>query len=305
MQHQTTTVGPWAKHPASAGNRGRILLGLIGAGIQVSRTPAMQEREAAQHGLTCLYQLIDLDLPGRGPEALPELLDAAERVGFAGLNITHPCKQKVMPLLTSVAEDAQALGAVNTVVFRDGERRGYNTDFPGFTYGFRRQLPDAALNSVVQLGAGGAGSATAYAMLKMGAGHVILVDSDAAKADALATRLTAIFGQGRVSASNRLAHSLEHADGLIHATPTGAVGRPGMPLPESLLRPDLWVAEIVYFPLETELLTAARRAGCRTADGGGMAVGQAVESFRLFTGLEPDAERMRAHFDALGQPTAA
>ncbi len=301
MQQQIATVAPWAKHRASAGNRRRLLLGLIGSHIQASRTPAMHEREAARHGLTCLYQLIDLDLPGRGPEALPHLLDSAERLGFAGLNITHPCKQKVMPLLSSVAEDAQALGAVNTVVFRDGERRGYNTDLPGFTYGFRRELPDAPLKNVVQLGAGGAGSATAYAMLKMDAGRVTLIDSEPEKAEALAGRLTQIFGEGRVAASNQLAASLENADGLIHATPTGAIGRPGMPLPESLLRPNLWVAEIVYFPLETELLTAARRLGCRTVDGGGMAVGQAVEAFRLFTGLEPDAERMRADFDSLSE----
>jgi shikimate dehydrogenase len=89
------------------------------------------------------------------------------------------------------------------------------------------------------------------------------------------------------------------ATGLVHATPTGMVKLPGLPLPAALLRPDLWVAEIVYFPFETELLKAARAAGCRTVDGGTMAVGQALGAFRLFTGLAPDPARIGAHFRQL------
>jgi len=277
-------------------DRRRLLIGLIGSGIQASRTPALHEREAAGHGLTCLYQLIDLDAPGRGPEALAELLSATERVGFAGLNITHPSKQAVLPLLTDLSEDARALGAVNTVVFRDGRRWGHNTDWLGFAASFRRGLPDASTGRVVQLGAGGAGAATAYAMLKTGAGHITLVDQDKARNVALAARCNSIFGEGRASASDDIAAALRDADGLIHATPTGMFGHPGMALPSSLLRSRFWVAEIVYFPLETELLRAARAAGCRTLDGSGMAVHQAAEAFRLFTGLEPDVERMRRHF---------
>jgi len=92
---------------------------------------------------------------------------------------------------------------------------------------------------------------------------------------------------------------LAPADGLIHATPTGMAKLPGMPFPEALLRPSLWVSEIVYVPLETPLLSAARRIGCRVADGGHMNVGQALGAFRLFTGLEPDAARMEAHFRRL------
>lgn len=281
------------------GNRHKLLLGLIGAAIQASRAPGMHEREAAAHGLTCLYQLMDLDAPGRGPAALPDLLAAAERVGFAGVNITHPCKQAVLPLLTDISDDARALGAVNTVVFKNGRRFGHNTDWLGFYENFRRGLPGASIGRVVQLGAGGAGSATAYAMLKMGASRLTLIDVDPGRSADLAKRLGALFGQQRVVASGDVAGSLAAAEGLIHATPTGQVGHAGMPLPAALLRKDLWVAEIVYFPLETELLLAARAAGCRTLDGSGMAVHQAVEAFRLFSGLEPDTDRMHRHFVAL------
>jgi shikimate dehydrogenase len=89
------------------------------------------------------------------------------------------------------------------------------------------------------------------------------------------------------------------ADGLIHATPTGMANHPGLPLPAELLRPDIWVSEIVYFPLRTALIETAARLGCRTATGGGMAVFQAVKAFELFTGIAPDAERMQQHFAAL------
>lgn len=286
------------KDPTFDGNRSRLLLGLIGSGIQASRTPAMHEREAAEHNLTCLYQLIDLDEPGRGAEALSDLLTAAERVGFAGLNITHPCKQSVLPLLTDLSEDARALGAVNTVVLRGGRRWGHNTDWLGFAENFRHGMPGASIGRVVQLGAGGAGAAVAYAILKLGAGHLTIIDVDADRGAALAARCGAMFGERRVAASSDVAASLEAADGMIHATPTGMKSHPGMALPASLLRSDLWVADIVYFPLETELLRVARATGCRTLDGSGMAVQQAVEAFRLFSGLEPDKERMRRHFVA-------
>lgn len=285
-----------AGDPSTDRSRGKLLLGLIGSGIQASRTPAMHEREAAEHGVSCIYQLIDLDALGLGTGELAELLTAAERMGFAGLNITHPCKQAILPLLTGLSGDAQALGAVNTVVLRDGQRVGHNTDWVGFSASFLRGLPDVSIDRIVQLGAGGAGAATAYAMLKMGAGHLTIVDPDASRSDDLAKRFASIFGKHRIEPSADIEASLGGADGLIHATPTGMAAHPGIALPARLLKASLWVAEIVYFPLETELLRAARAAGCRTLDGSGMAVQQAVEAFKLFSGLEPDAERMRRHF---------
>ncbi|HEY6508615.1 MAG TPA: hypothetical protein VIY56_11425, partial [Vicinamibacterales bacterium] len=106
---------------------------------------------------------------------------------------------------------------------------------------------------------------------------------------------------GRVTVATEPDGALGNADGLVHATPTGMAAHPGMPIEAALLRPDLWVAEVVYFPLETDLLRAARQVGCRTVDGGGMALYQAVEAFRLFTGLEPDVERMRDAFLAAGR----
>ncbi len=273
-----------------------ILLGLIGAGIGASRTPAMHEREARAQGLNAVYRIIDLERLGLDAAALPELLVAAERMGFDGLNITHPCKQAVIPLLDELSEDARALGAVNTVVLRGGRRVGHNTDWWGFAEAFRRGLPDVALGRAVQLGAGGAGAAVAHAALKLGIGRLAIFDVDAARAARLAGELSERFGAGRAVPGTELAAEMAAADGLIHATPTGMAAHPGLPLEAGLLHPRLWIAEIVYFPLETALLAEGRRLGCRVLDGGGMAVFQAVEAFRLFTGRPAEPERVLAHF---------
>ncbi len=274
----------------------RLLLGLIGSGIQRSLTPAMQEAEAAAQGLRAHYQLIDLDRAGVGVEALPGLIQAARVMGYAGLNITYPCKQAVIPLLDGLSDEARAMGAVNTVVFRDGKAIGHNTDGSGWAWGFTRALPGADLARVVLLGTGGAGSAIAHAVLRLGAQRLELVDTDGARAQALADALNVLYGAGRVTAGTDAAAVVPQATGLIHATPTGMAKLPGLPLDAALLRPGLWVAEVVYFPLETALLKAALAAGCPVSDGGGMAVGQAVGAFELFTGRAADEGRMRAHF---------
>jgi shikimate dehydrogenase len=282
-----------ARHQSS------FLVGLIGSAIQASLTPAMHEREADEQGLRYLYRLIDIETLGLGIEALPELFIAAERMGFAGVNVTHPCKQLVIPLLHELSDVARALGAVNTVVLSNGRRIGHNTDWWGFAESFRRGLPDVKRERVVQLGAGGAGAAVAHALLTLGVAQLMIVDTDPARAEHVAASLTERFGGGRAAAPRDLAAALSKADGLINATPIGMAKYPGLPLPAELLRLDLWVADIVYFPLETELLRQARMLGCRTLDGGGMAVFQAAEAFRLFTGVTPDTQRMLRHFAAM------
>jgi shikimate dehydrogenase len=264
----------------------KLLCGLIGAGIQQSRSPALHQREAREQGLDLRYELLDLDTLRAGLEAV--LADARKR-GFVGLNITHPCKQAVIPLLDELSSDARALNAVNTVVIRGGRTTGHNTDWSGFAESFRRGLPGAKLERVVQLGAGGAGAAVAHAARKLGVKELTIFDLDQGRAAGLAGKMAA-------KAGTDLAAAMAAADGLIHCTPTGMAKHPGMPLDAALLRKEQWVAEIVYFPLETELLRAARAKGCRTLDGGGMVVFQAAVAFRLFTGREPDAERMLRHF---------
>jgi shikimate dehydrogenase len=277
----------------------QLLTGLIGAGIQRSLSPALHEEEARHHGLRLHYQLIDLDAAGVGVEMLPELVRAARIMGFAGLNITYPCKQSVIPLLDALSEEASSIGAVNTVV-RDGQRLvGHNTDGSGWSWGFRRALPGADLSRVVLLGAGGAGSACADAVLRLGAEHLVIVDQEPSRAAVLVKRLNDRLAGKRARAAPDIEAAMRSATGLIQATPVGMAKLPGMPLPERLLQPSMWLSEIVYVPLETALLKAARRIGCETCDGGHMNVGQAIGAFKLFTGVDADPARMETHFRQL------
>ncbi len=277
----------------------RILAGLIGAGIQASRTPALHEQEGDAQDLRYLYRLIDLDQLQLDSNALPDLLKAAEQMNFTGLNITYPCKQVILTLLDELSPEARGIGAVNTVVWRDGKRIGHNTDCLGFAEGFRRGLHDAARQHVVQMGAGGAGAAVAHALLAEGVGQLSIFDVDNERAQSLAANLNQHFGPGRACAGQDLERAMAAADGLVNTTPMGMAKLPGMPVPAQLLRAALWVAEIVYFPLETELLRTARALGCRTLDGGNMAVFQAVKAFELFSGQQADAQRMLQHFQQM------
>jgi shikimate dehydrogenase len=270
--------------------------GLIGAGIQLSSSPALHMDEAAEQGRECSYELFDLEHAADVAGALAARLAEAERRGLQGVNITYPCKQAVVPLLHELSADAAALQSVNTVLFRDGRRIGHNTDWWGFAESFRRGLPGASLQRVALLGAGGAGVAVGYAALTLGARRLAIFDSAPERAEALATRLAQLFPDRAPVASPSVESALANADGVIHATPTGMQKLPGMPVPAGLLQPPLWVAEVVYVPLITELLRTARRHGCRTLDGSGMAVFQAARAFELFFDVKPDAERMLRRF---------
>jgi shikimate dehydrogenase len=283
---------------SSAQGPADVLVGLIGAGIQRSLSPVMHETEAAHLGLHLRYQLIDVDHELLSAQTLPQLLKTARDKGFRGLNITFPFKQAVLPLLDGLSDEARAVGAVNTVLFEKGHSIGHNTDAPGWSRAFQAALPQANLSSVTLLGAGGAGAAVAHAVLALGAQHLFIHDREHERAIALADAVCKRFGMARASAEADIAKAVDVSTGMIHATPTGMDKMPGMPLSAALLRPAMWVAEVVYFPLETALLKAARTAGCVTMDGGGMAVWQAVGAFELFTGKAPNAARMETHFRA-------
>lgn len=285
--------------PAARAVQPSVLAGLIGSGIQLSRTPAMHEQEGKAQGLGYVYRLIDLDTLKLDNSALEELLTAAQRMGFTGLNITFPSKQAIIPYLDELSSEAKGIGAVNTVVLRNGKRVGHNTDCLGFAEGFRRGLVDAPRERVVQMGAGGAGSAVAHALLMEGVRQLTLFDVNPQSARTLVANLNAHFPGQPARVGDDLAVAVGEADGIVNTTPMGMAKLPGTPVPKALLRSELWVAEIVYFPLETQLLEDARALGCRTLDGSTMAVFQAVKAFELFTGLEADAERMTAHFHSM------
>lgn len=277
------------------------LVGLVGLGVSTSLTPAIHMAEGRANGLDYVYRTIDLNEVGLAPDQIGQILSWARALGYDALNVTHPCKQLVIPHLDDIDEDAAAVGAVNTVVFTADGTVGYNTDAPGFAMAFREGLPAAATQTVILVGAGGAGAAVGHALLALGTQQLTVVDLEVDRAISLAGELAQRHRDSRVDASafEKLSILLQHSDGVVHCTPTGMAEHPGMPFDAALLHPDLWVADIVYRPLSTALLVAAREAGCRTLDGGHMAVHQATTAFELITGVTPDVERMSRHFRTL------
>lgn len=289
---QTTTAKPLQQ-------RRKVLAGLIGQGIQGSRTPAMHQAEGERLGLHYCYQLLDTDQMGANKPSLEALLQATEWCGFAGLNITFPYKQQVIPFLDELGDTAKAVGAVNTVVFKNGKRIGHNTDLSGFALSFQAEIGDIPHAKVLLIGAGGAGLAVAHALLQSGVQKLFITDVSVERAQDLAQVLNAQYGADHAEATTISADLVPNLDGLVNATPVGMAKLPGTPFPLALLEARLWVVDIIYFPLETELLKAARLKGCRVASGAGMAVFQAVAAFELITGLRPDSHALRSTFDSL------
>nr|WP_321462101.1 shikimate dehydrogenase [uncultured Cohaesibacter sp.] len=276
-----------------------IDIGLIGCGIGKSRTPAMHMAEAKAQGFDCDYHLLDMEDDSRADLSLSNILDEVEKAGYAGVNVTYPYKMEVISYLDDLSDNARMVGAVNTVVFRHGKRIGHNTDLWGFAESFRRGLVGANWQDTLLIGAGGAGVAVAHALVQCGVKSLSIHDMDLGRADDLVDHLKRTWPDLNAHAIGSLAglFSSKRPDGVVNATPMGMAKLPGSALPPDYLNDQMWVADIVYFPLETQLLKDARACGCRTLPGSGMAVYQAVRAFELFTGLPANPNRMKETFD--------
>jgi shikimate dehydrogenase len=275
-------------------NHTKFLTGLIGAPIAASAAPAMHEQAAAALGVRCHYQLIEV--AGADTATLRALLDGVRRMGFAGVNVTFPYKEAVIPLLDDMSDRARDIGAVNTVVVRDGRLIGHNTDTTGFERAIAEMGAVAGRGAVALIGAGGVGKAIAFALANLCISELRIFDADRAKAEALATQL-----RGRLQArvATDVASAMQGAAGVVNATPVGMLPDRGMAVPEALLHGNLWVADAVYTPLWTPLLTAARERGARVMTGRELAIYQAADAFELFTGLTPAVAAIGDAFDAV------
>ncbi|MAU20811.1 MAG: shikimate dehydrogenase [Martelella sp.] len=284
-----------------AGSGQALRVGLLGQGIGGSRTPGMHMAAAGALGLDYQYDFIDV-LERDLPPTIGETLDLLQAEGYRGLNVTYPFKQAVIPHLDELSQDAQLVGAVNTIVFGNGRRIGHNTDCWGFAMSFRQGLPnDIARERVLLLGAGGAGRAVAHALLDENVGRLFVLDPDSKRTGELVDILRAHFGPDRVVGADDAEIAAE-VDGIVNASPVGMEKLPGCPLPERLIAPHHFVADIVYFPPETELIKAATGKGCAVLPGTGMALWQAVRAFELFTGKEPDISVMKPALLAASVP---
>lgn len=279
--------------------------GLIGKGITESRTPSMHEAEADAQGFDYRYDRFDVGSEPFATMSLADIMTHVEQSGLRGVNITHPFKVEVGALLDELSPQAQDLGAVNTVVFDGGRRIGYNTDYSGFLSAIRASADELPKDEVLLLGAGGAGAAVALALIDAGVQRLSILDRDMARAQALCDQILALRNAAQLTSLSDAAVSGFAFDGVVNATPMGMASHPGMAVDITTFAPVSWVCDIVYFPLETELLRAAKSAGAKPISGQGMAVGQAAASFELFTGHKADAARMAADFTHSQQETAS
>ena len=280
--------------PKRQSNRQKFLTGLIGAPIAHSASPAMHEQAAEALGLRCHYQLIEV--AGAGRAELRALLDGVRCLGFAGINVTFPYKEAVVDLLDELAGGAAAMGAVNTVVVRDGRLVGHNTDTTGFARAAAPFVADSGHGAVAVIGAGGVGKAIAFALASLKISEIRIFDTERTRADNLAKLLR---GHDGVVVVDSVEDALQGAVGLVNGTPVGMLPNRGTPVPDELLCDGLWVADAVYSPLWTPLLTAAKTKGARVMTGRELAIYQAADAFELFTGFTPSVTVIGAAFDSV------
>jgi shikimate dehydrogenase len=271
--------------------RDRFLTGLIGYPIAHSAAPAMHEQAAGALGIHCHYQLIEV--AGAARDDLSAMLDGVRRLGFAGVNVTFPYKEAVVDLIDELSPDARAIGAVNTIVVDGARLMGHNTDATGFARAIAPLLATTPRGAIALIGAGGVGKAIAFALAGLGIGDIRIFDADAARAAQLADRL-----QGGVAARSVVA-AVDGAAGLINATPIGMLPNREMPVPEPLLHRAMWVADAVYSPLWTPLLSAAKAKSARILTGRDLAINASADAFALFTGMTPTVAVMGNAFDAV------
>ena len=272
----------------------RFLTGLIGAPIAQSASPAMHEQAADALGIRCHYHLIEI--AGAGQGELRALLDGIKRIGFAGVNVTFPYKEAVIPLLDELSPAAREIGAVNTVVVRDGRLVGYNTDATGFERAVASLVKSSGHGAVALIGAGGVGKAIAHTLAGLGVAELIVFDTDRAKAGQIAAQLR---GRQQTRIAQSVEEALQGVVGVVNATPIGMLPDRGTPVPAALLRRDMWVADAVYTPLWTPLLTAAKASGSEIMTGRELAIHQAADAFELFTGMKPSMSELGNAFDAV------
>jgi shikimate dehydrogenase len=284
------------------------LAGVIGYPLAHSISPEFQQPAFDHLGLAVTYRAYEVP-----PNELPAFVARLRGGQWVGINVTIPHKQAVFQVVDEMTEEARQIGAVNTVICRDGRLLGDNTDAAGFLRALAESGFEIAGKQAVMLGAGGAAKAVAVGLLRAGARHLAIANRTVGRAEALATTLAAHFSSERVSAlplePGALAEPLRAAALVVNTTSVGMAHGPApdaSPLPAPLLGSHLLVYDLVYNPARTRLLAEAAAAGARTVEGLPMLVYQGAASFERWTGQPaPVSIMMEAGRKALAQREAA
>ncbi|MFV0292726.1 MAG: shikimate dehydrogenase family protein [Paracoccus sp. (in: a-proteobacteria)] len=257
-----------------------IRLGLIGDNIRVSRAPALHRLCGKMAGLDLSYDLL---IPAAQGLEFDALFERCLTTGMRGLNITLPYKEHVVPRLIIDDSDIARIGACNTVLFTDNGPKGYNTDFSAFITAFRNRFGDRSPGRVVMFGAGGVGKAVAFALKRLKAEEIILIDPDRAKAQTLADAINASKKGVSHAYSGTLA-DLPGIDGVVNCSPLGMVGYGGSAVPDGAFPACSWAFDAVYTPVDTPFSQQAMAAGANFISGYELYYYQGVDAFEIFTG---------------------
>jgi len=267
---------------------------VIGWPIEHSLSPAMHNAALREMGLDWVY--LGFAVP---PESVGEAVGAVRGLSLVGLNVTIPHKQAVTEHLDAVDETAEALGAVNTIVWDQDRLIGYNTDGPGFLRSLEEKGHGVEGKRVALIGAGGAARSVAYAVARAGAGALRVLNRTAQRADEVAQLAAERGGLSDIEAGGltgrRAEAAVREADVVVDCTPVGMFPQvdEGPVIPEEWLRRGQVVVDLTYNPLQTTLLRAAAARGARTVDGAGMLVHQGAISLEHWSGRRPPVATMR------------
>lgn len=267
-------------------------LGLIGNGIQRSSAPRLHRLAASLCDLALTYDLIDLQ--EQDPANFETVLAQCAADGYWGVNVTYPFKERAAKVVEIPSPVVQQIGAVNTVIFGDGQSsKGYNTDYTGFLRAYQQRFPNQAPGVVGIVGTGGVGRPVAFGLAQLGARELRLYDLDTAKALALAKLIQQTMPQVLVQVCPDVRATVEGVDGLVNCTPVGMYQHPGTPLPPTLIQHQRWAFDVIYTPLETEFLAAAHARGLAVMRGYELFFYQGVDAFAHFTGRAVAEEPLR------------
>ena len=279
------------KRHCEMGGTPTLKLGLIGDNIAASRAPDLHRIAGRLNNMDVQYDRL---IPKELNQTFDQIFKSCPDNGYQALNITYPYKEHVVSKVEIDDPMVRAIAAVNTVVFDGTLSKAYNTDYTGFIAAYEQVRAGAKPGVCCLVGTGGVGRALAFGLIKLGAVEIRLFDRDGTKAQQLAHDLNALGTPTSVGAFDDLDVATANCDGLLNGTPVGMVGYPGSAFEPKAIANAAWVFDAVYTPIETMFLQNAKAAGAQIISGYELFFFQGVHAWRHFSGLDVDADKLRA-----------